>query len=99
MIISTDMSLHFDLMERIQRRMEACPDVWQWEDTNLLLQLVLHMADIVNPCRPFFLAKEWAELVVSEFLQQVVPSSELRSAFIFFGFACLKFDSNSNFRI
>ena len=82
MVISTDMALHFDLMAKAMRGTDICPDVRKWDDASLLLQLVLHLADISNPSRPFDMAKTWAELVVSEFLRQVrlnrIPNRGLR---------------------
>jgi hypothetical protein len=32
--------------------------------------MLVHLADLANPARPFFLAAAWAERVVTEFLRQ-----------------------------
>ena len=35
-----------------------------------LMKILLHGADISNPCRPWELCKKWSDLVVTEFFQQ-----------------------------
>jgi hypothetical protein len=37
----------------------------------LLMNAILHLADISNPCRPWALCKYWSDLVVEEFFLQV----------------------------
>lgn len=72
MVLSTDMALHFDLMGLVKHCL-AIPsaDFSSDRHRSLLLQLVLHISDISNPARPFRIASRWAELVITEFLQQV----------------------------
>jgi len=72
MILSTDMAVHFDLLARFSAAVQACPDARAWDDKArlLLLQMLVHLADLANPARPFFLASAWAERVVTEFLKQ-----------------------------
>ena len=41
------------------------------ETRQLLLNAILHMADISNPCRPWGLCKKWSDMVVEEFFLQV----------------------------
>ncbi|KAK9824073.1 hypothetical protein WJX72_007537 [[Myrmecia] bisecta] len=69
-VLSTDMTQHFTLIERFTKGKLAEPDVSKWEDKDLLLQMVLHAADLCNPCRPKYLSVKWAELVLMEFLEQ-----------------------------
>ncbi len=66
------MAVHFDLLERFSRESAAAaaPEA-TWQQRSVLLNMVVHLADLCNPSRPFPLARRWAELVVSEFLQQV----------------------------
>ncbi|CAD7701028.1 unnamed protein product [Ostreobium quekettii] len=70
MVISTDMALHFGLMAKSRSTRDVFPDIRDWEDVSLILQLMLHLADISNPARPFPRAFAWAEMVVAEFLRQ-----------------------------
>ncbi|GMH36345.1 hypothetical protein BSKO_04213 [Bryopsis sp. KO-2023] len=71
MVLSTDMALHFELMKRFNEKLEVVAgDMNKWECKSLLLQMILHIADISNPARPFPVASRWAELVIMEFLQQ-----------------------------
>ena len=44
----------------------------------LMMNSILHVADISNPCRPWALCKKWSDLVVEEFFLQV----RLRPSFV-----------------
>jgi hypothetical protein len=70
-VLATDMAIHFDLLRNFNSSLEAVPDVNQWEDRSLLYRMVVHLADIANPSRPFGLARAWAERVIQEFCEQV----------------------------
>ncbi|KAI8463225.1 MAG: hypothetical protein J3K34DRAFT_381092 [Monoraphidium minutum] len=72
MVLSTDMAVHFDLLNRFNAALEACPDPRSWGDKEraLVLQMLVHLADLANPARPFSLAAAWAERVVTEFMRQ-----------------------------
>lgn len=69
-VMATDMAIHFDLLKSFEAQLAARPDLNTWEDRNLLYQMVIHIADIANPSRPFPLAKDWAERVIQEFCEQ-----------------------------
>ncbi|GAX72650.1 hypothetical protein CEUSTIGMA_g106.t1 [Chlamydomonas eustigma] len=69
-VFATDMAIHFDLLKAFNEKIDAEPDVNKWEDRNLLYQMVVHLADIGNPARPFPLARGWAERVIQEFCEQ-----------------------------
>lgn len=74
MVLSTDMDVHFKLLERYAAALAAQPDVRTWADLeqrSLLFQMLVHLADLANPARPWPLALTWAEMVVTEFLAQV----------------------------
>lgn len=74
MVLSTDMDVHFKLLERYAAALAAQPDVRTWselEQRSLLFQMLVHLADLANPARPWPLALTWAEMVVTEFLAQV----------------------------
>lgn len=70
MVMATDMAIHFDLLQRFNSQSEANPDLASWAEPNLLFQMMLHLADIANPSRPFHLARGWAERVITEFCEQ-----------------------------
>ena len=70
-VFATDMAIHFDLLKNFNEKIDQEPDVNKWEDRNLLYQMVVHLADIGNPSRPFPLARGWAERVIREFCEQV----------------------------
>ncbi|GLC54408.1 hypothetical protein PLESTB_000860400 [Pleodorina starrii] len=60
-VLSTDMAVHFDLLNRFTSQVDAKPDLSEWTDRTLLYQMLVHLADIANPSRPFHLARGWAE--------------------------------------
>jgi hypothetical protein len=55
------------------------PDVWAWKDRTLLLIMLMHLADIVNPARTPTIAIKWGTLIVNEFIAQARPSSRVPS--------------------
>jgi hypothetical protein len=63
-ILYTDMERHFSLLEEMQTTRDGHPPV------SLVLRMLLHAADISNPCRPWKLAKQWSECIVEEFFNQ-----------------------------
>ncbi|KCV68690.1 hypothetical protein H696_04978 [Fonticula alba] len=75
-ILATDMSCHFDQMEQLRRLAETKSPldgevhIFTDSERQLLLNSVLHMADISNPCRPWELCRKWSDLVVEEFFLQ-----------------------------
>mmetsp|Transcript_28632 Transcript_28632/g.66353 ORF Transcript_28632/g.66353 Transcript_28632/m.66353 type:complete len:979 (+) Transcript_28632:182-3118(+) len=56
------------------QRLDAEGDVQYKEmlqnNTMLWLKLILHMADISTPLKPFFISRQWATLVQDEFFEQ-----------------------------
>jgi len=76
MVLSTDMDVHFALLKRYEDALKAEPDVRKWtslDARSLVFQMLVHLADLANPSRPWPLALKWAEQVVTEFLSQVRP--------------------------
>ena len=74
MVLSTDMDVHFALLEKFGNMLKKEADVRVWsslEQRSLLFQMLVHLADLANPSRPWMLALTWAERVVTEFMQQV----------------------------
>ena len=71
LVLSTDMCQHFSLLAVWEARVRAQPDIWAWPDRTLLLVMLMHLADIVNPARAPPIAIKWGTLVVNEFMAQV----------------------------
>ncbi|KAJ9529381.1 hypothetical protein QJQ45_013756 [Haematococcus lacustris] len=69
-VMATDMAIHFDLLKSFNTQIEAKPDIDEWQERNLVYQMIVHLADIANPSRPFPLARGWAERVIKEFCEQ-----------------------------
>eukprot|EP00195_Chlamydomonas_chlamydogama_P012048 CAMPEP_0202894308 /NCGR_PEP_ID=MMETSP1392-20130828/3741_1 /ASSEMBLY_ACC=CAM_ASM_000868 /TAXON_ID=225041 /ORGANISM="Chlamydomonas chlamydogama, Strain SAG 11-48b" /LENGTH=290 /DNA_ID=CAMNT_0049578963 /DNA_START=290 /DNA_END=1162 /DNA_ORIENTATION=- len=69
-VMATDMAIHFDLLKNFNSQIEAKPNLNEWQERNLLYQMIVHLADIANPSRPFHLARGWAERVIQEFCEQ-----------------------------
>jgi hypothetical protein len=70
-VLATDMAIHFDLLKSFNSAVEAKPNLNEWPERNLIYQMIVHLADIANPSRPFPLARGWAERVIKEFCEQV----------------------------
>ena len=65
-ILYTDMERHFSLLDEMKAIRKDYPPV------SLIHRMLLHAADISNPCRPWKLAKRWSECIVEEFFNQGV---------------------------
>eukprot|EP00891_Asterochloris_glomerata_P008654 jgi/Astpho2/8654/e_gw1.00126.42.1_t len=69
-VLSTDMTQHFKLVEAFTKQQAVQPELAQWDDVDLILQMVLHAADLSNPCRQLQHSIHWGELICCEFLEQ-----------------------------
>ena len=75
-ILATDMSQHFVLLERFNSVM--CSDKFTKPTTTqltdnertVIFNVVLHSADISNPCKPWVTQKKWADALLVELLAQ-----------------------------
>ena len=77
MTLGTDMKNHFKHFQEFKglvSSLEQSDDLTSWADDSAALDQVcanlLHAADLSNPCRPFGLARRWAEHVLEEFFAQ-----------------------------
>ena len=70
-VLATDMTQHMRLLDAFSQGHAEQPDLASWRDTDVLLQLVLHTADLCNPCRQVEFSIKWGELICKEFLEQV----------------------------
>ncbi|KAF9485013.1 HD-domain/PDEase-like protein, partial [Pholiota conissans] len=78
-VLATDMGVHQDFMERMQRMLDG-------ERTSLchrqviICQAILKNADISNPTRPFLVSKHWANALMQEWTAQAQFEEELQLA-------------------
>ena len=72
-VLATDMTQHVRLLDAFSSKRKQQPNLAAWDDgdRDTLLQLVLHTADLCNPCRPLLFSIKWGELICCEFLEQV----------------------------
>jgi hypothetical protein len=70
MVLSTDMANHFLDLSLTQNRMKSEDFNPSGSDKQLLLNQLIHAADISNPMKPFEIYKEWVKRVFSEFYNQ-----------------------------
>ena len=71
MILGTDMGVHFKNVDRLKATIEAGSfDLSNKEDKTFVLEIVLHAADISNPCRPEPVYRLWTDKVMEEFYNQ-----------------------------
>jgi len=71
-VLATDMSKHMGNLADFEKLVENSQlDRGSEENRRLLAKMVMKLADLSNPARPFILAKYWALMVQEEFFQQV----------------------------
>jgi hypothetical protein len=71
-ILATDMVKHFELVSRFKSHRETSGTFSKdrKEDRQLLLDIVLHAADISNLTRPQSVSRVWCDLLFDEYLKQ-----------------------------
>ena len=77
-ILSTDMTVHFELSSKFSTHVDAKAsennkDMFSKDikDRQLLVNILLHSADISNMVRPYAISRQWSDRVFEEFLKQV----------------------------
>ena len=71
MILGTDMAVHFKNVDRLSAAISAGSfDLSNKDDKTFVLEIVLHSADIANPCRTDHIYRQWTEKVMEEFYNQ-----------------------------
>lgn len=70
-VLATDMTQHMRLLNAFSEGSGEQPNLAVWQDSDVVLQLVLHTADLCNPCRPLRFSIRWGGMICSEFLDQV----------------------------
>ncbi|PRP89163.1 hypothetical protein PROFUN_01883 [Planoprotostelium fungivorum] len=70
-ILATDMANHFELMSKFTTHINTQPFNQKNPDSRqLLMNIILHMADISNVTRPFELSKTWCDAIQEENMRQ-----------------------------
>jgi len=70
-ILGTDMSVHFKNVDRLSAALTAGNfDLSSREDKTFVLEMLLHSADVANPCRPEPIYQSWTDKVMEEFYDQ-----------------------------
>ena len=69
--MATDMTRHGDVLAQFKTRLESGDmDKSNDEDRRIVLDMLIHCADLSNAVRPFGMAKDWAEKIIEEFHAQ-----------------------------
>ena len=71
--MQTDMAFHFELVAKFTSRVRKGEPLSKEvkEDRQILVNVLLHSADLCNSVKPWKIAKIWSDLVQGEFLGQV----------------------------
>eukprot|EP00045_Choanoeca_perplexa_P004610 m.39359 g.39359 ORF g.39359 m.39359 type:complete len:346 (+) comp12669_c0_seq1:147-1184(+) len=86
-ILATDMAVHKDRLDFLEGLKVKLDDkshsgVYNDEEYLLLMQCILHTADLYNPFKPFKVAQQWALRLQKEFNEQVEKEKELGLPFL-----------------
>jgi hypothetical protein len=70
MVLSTDMTFHFDNLQKMKLRSNSQDFDLNNKDKDLVMEHIIHASDISNPIRSFEISSLWADRVMKEFWQQ-----------------------------
>mmetsp|Transcript_23384 Transcript_23384/g.20784 ORF Transcript_23384/g.20784 Transcript_23384/m.20784 type:complete len:140 (-) Transcript_23384:196-615(-) len=78
MIIATDMSLHFEYINKFKALMnEPDPDFEKEENKTFVMSMCVHVSDLTNPAKNWTESYKWALVVYEEFFVQGDKEKEL----------------------
>lgn len=69
-VLATDSAQHFNELAKFKSRIGADDFAPSGEDKMMIVKMMVHLADISNPCKPFNLALIWTGLLYDEFFKQ-----------------------------
>jgi hypothetical protein len=70
-VLATDSAFHFDEVGKFKARIGSEDfDPTLKDDKMMVIKMMVHLADISNPCKPFNLALIWTGLLYDEFFKQ-----------------------------
>eukprot|EP00002_Diphylleia_rotans_P029080 TRINITY_DN5897_c0_g1_i1.p1 TRINITY_DN5897_c0_g1~~TRINITY_DN5897_c0_g1_i1.p1 ORF type:complete len:600 (-),score=132.52 TRINITY_DN5897_c0_g1_i1:515-2314(-) len=73
-ILATDMAVHFDALAKFVKKLDAedgFSKPCSKEDRQVIINVILHFADICNGCKPWEPHKKWQDVLLQEFFLQV----------------------------
>jgi hypothetical protein len=71
-IIATDMANHFNDLKKFKEIAESeNNDLTKQENKEFICTQVIHLADISNTFKPFYISRTWVDLLFKEFYDQV----------------------------
>ena len=77
-ILATDMANHFDVINKFKIKVEATHfKKHKDDDRQILMNMLLHAADLSNPVRPFDIAKQWCVVQTSNSGHQLLSPPPL----------------------
>ena len=69
-ILATDSANHFNEVGKLKSRVASEDFAPAEDDKMLVVKLMVHFADISNPCKPFNISLIWTGLLYDEFFKQ-----------------------------
>jgi hypothetical protein len=70
-VLATDAAFHFDEVGKFKARIGSEDfDPTQDDDRMMVVKMMVHLADISNPCKPFNISLIWTGLLYDEFFKQ-----------------------------
>ena len=69
-VLATDAAHHFNETGKFKARVGAEDFAPDGDDKWMIVKMMVHLADISNPCKPFNLALSWTGLLYDEFFKQ-----------------------------
>jgi hypothetical protein len=72
-ILATDMACHFEWVNKFSTQLETKGSkVEEPGERRLLMNIIVHCADISNVAKPYVISRKWSDRVFEEFLLQVL---------------------------
>ena len=69
-VLATDAAHHFNEVGKFKSRVSCDDFAPDGDDKMMVVKMMVHLADISNPCKPFDLALTWTGLLYDEFFKQ-----------------------------
>ena len=69
-VLATDAAHHFNELSKFKSRVGADDFTPDGDDKLMVIKMMVHLADISNPVKPFNLALTWTGLLYDEFFKQ-----------------------------
>jgi len=69
-VLYTDMTKHGGLVETLQAAKQRGLDISNADDRRLILQTIVHSADLSNPCKTWKIHIQWTHAILAEFFSQ-----------------------------